>query len=64
MTTSSPQSGSPIVALALIAVVLCGSCGDPQGAADTERAVGSQQPEVRALVIQVAGMMKSKGGST
>jgi len=54
-----------------VAVALCASCGAPddaaptqQGAADTEQSVPSAQPQVRSLVVQVAGMKKSQGGST
>ena len=54
-----------------VAVALCASCGAPRDApgaqqneAGTEQSVTSAQPKVRSLVLQVAGMRKSQGGST
>ena len=54
-----------------VAGALCASCSAPddaapaqQSVASTEQPVTSAQPEVRSLVVQVAGMKKSQGGST
>lgn len=68
----SPRPLRTVAALALVgtSLLFVASCGAPEGATPAsggsaiENSSSGPQTSVRALVVQVAGMKKSQGGST